>query len=36
MKGSVVRRSGSRNNGGEGGKVDQGIMEGREKKWIEE
>ena len=29
-------RSGSSNNGGEGGEVDQGIMEGREEKWIKE
>ena len=36
MEGSVVRRSGSNNNGGAGGEVDQGIMEGREEKWIKE
>ena len=31
-------RSGSRNNGGEGGEVDQGIMKGTrsKEKWIEE
>ena len=28
------RRSGSRNNGGEGEEVDQGIIEGRDEKWI--
>ena len=29
-------RSGSRNNGGEGEEVDQGIMEGREEESIKE